>query len=240
MALRYRGATLGVLWAVLNPLIMLAVFAFVFGNIFQIRWPQQPNGLPFWLVLYSGLIVFNVFAEAVSRAPGSVRDYPSLVKKIVFPTDILPVVPLGAALVHGALNLLILAVALAWTGHLSTGILLIPVLIVPIILLALGLSWFLAAWSVFIRDMSQIVPVLVQMLLFLSPVFYPANAVPETIRPIFLYNPLGAVIEATRAAAIGLSVPWGVWGIALLFGLIATIAGHAVFQRSREEFADVL
>ena len=238
--LRYRGAMFGVLWIFLSPLIMLAIFAFIFGHIFQARWPQQDASVPFWLLLYSGLIAFNVFAETISRAPTSVRGYPSFVKKIIFPVSILPVVPLGAALVHAGFNFLILIVALALTGHLHVGILLFPLLIAPMVLLALGLSWFLAAWGVFIRDMTQIVPVFVQMLLFLSPVFYPVSAVPEVLRPIYQCNPLGAVIETSRAAVIGQSVEWGAWVTALGFCLMVAIFGYAFFQHSRDEFADAL
>jgi lipopolysaccharide transport system permease protein len=147
--LRYRGAMFGVLWIFLSPLVMLAIFAFVFGQVFQARWPpQHSGGLPFWLLLYSGLITFNIFAETVSRAPSSVRGYPSFVKKIIFPLHILPLVPLGAALVHGTFNFLILVAALAWTGSLHVEILLFPVLLLPVLLLALGISWFVAgAWS---------------------------------------------------------------------------------------------
>lgn len=238
--LRYRGAMFGVAWVFLSPLLMLAIFAFVFGSIFQTRWPQQQAGLPFWLMLYCGLIVFNVFGETVSRSPSAVRGFPSYVKKIIFPVDILPLVPLGAALVHAAFNFLILAAALAWTGHLSSGILLFPLLLVPVLLLGIGLAWFLAAWGVFIKDMTQIVPLFVQMLLFLSPVFYPVAAVPEALLPLYQYNPLGAVIEAERAAILGLAVPWAAWAAALALGAAAAILGHAFFQHSRDEFADVL
>lgn len=238
--LRYRGAMFGVLWIFLSPLLMLGIFAFVFGHIFQARWPQQQAGLPFWLILYSGLIVFNIFAEAVSRSPSAVRSYPSFVKKIIFPVDILPLVPLGAGLVHGAFNFLILLAALAWTGNLHAQVLLFPLLLLPMLLLALGFSWFLAAWGVFIKDMTQIVPLFVQMLLFLSPVFYPVSAVPEILRPIYSHNPLGAVIEAGRAAALGTLIPWASWITALAIGLAAAILGYAFFQHSREEFADAL
>lgn len=238
--LRYRGAVFGVLWIFLSPLIMLAIFAFIFGHIFQARWPQQDTGIPFWLLLYSGLIAFNVFAETVSRAPTSVRGYPSFVKKIIFPVNILPIVPLGAALVHGGFNFLILLAALAWIGQLHAGILLFPFLIAPLLLLALGLSWFLAAWGVFIRDMAQIVPVFVQMLLFLSPVFYPVSAVPEALRPFYQYNPLGTVIEAARTAIVGQPIEWNAWGMALVVSLVAATLGYAFFQHSRNEFADVL
>jgi lipopolysaccharide transport system permease protein len=238
--LRYRGAMFGVLWIFLSPLLMLTVFAFIFGQIFQARWPQQATGLPFWLLLYSGLIAFNIFAETVSRAPTAVRGYPSYVKKIIFPVHILPLVPLGSALVHAGFNLLILVAALAWTGNLHPTILLFPALLTPLILFSLGLAWFLAAWGVFIKDMTQIVPVFVQLLLFLSPVFYPVAAVPEKLRPIYLHNPLGAVIEACHSVIAGHPVPWVAWMLALALSIIAFALGYMFFQHSREEFADVL
>ncbi|GIK24974.1 MAG: transport permease protein [Betaproteobacteria bacterium] len=238
--LRYRGAMFGVLWIFLSPLLMLAIFAFVFGHVFQARWPEQREGLPFWLILYCGLIVFNVFGETVSRASTAVRGFPAYVKKIIFPVDILPLVPLGAALVHAAFNFLILAVALAATGNLSASLLLFPLLLLPAVLLAVGAAWFLAAWGVFIKDMSQIVPLFVQMLLFLSPVFYPVSAVPQGLTFLYNANPLGAVIEAARAAAFGLPVPWPAWGAAFALGIAVAILGHAFFQHSRDEFADAL
>ena len=238
--LRYRGAMFGLAWIFLSPLLMLAIFAFVFGHIFDARWPQQPDGMPFWLMLYAGLIVFNVFAETVARAPTTVRGNPAYVKKIIFPVEILPLVPLGAALVHAAFNLLILAAALALFGHFSPGVLLVPLLAVPVLLLALGFSWFLAAWGVFIKDMSQIVPLFVQMMLFLSPVFYPVSAVPPILQPLYRYNPLGAVVEAARAATLGQPVQWFPWFLALCLGVVAAWLGLAFFRHTRDEFADAL
>lgn len=238
--LRYRGAMFGVLWVFLSPLILLSIFAFVFGHIFQTRWPQQNEAIPFWIVMYCGLIVFNMFAESVSRAPSAVRGYPSYVKKIIFPLEILPLVPLGSALIHGAFNFLILLAALAWIGKLHAEVLFFPLLLIPVLLLALGLSWFLAAWGVFIKDMNQIVPVFIQMLMFLSPVFYPVSAVPEFLRPVYLHNPLGAVIEASRSLIVGDSVQWLPWGLSFLVGLTTSALGYAFFVHSRGEFADVL
>jgi lipopolysaccharide transport system permease protein len=238
--LRYRGAMFGVLWIFLSPLLMLAIFAFVFGHVFQARWPQQDSGIPFWLLLYSGLIAFNVFAETVSRSPTAVRGYPSYVKKIIFPLEILPVAPLGAALVHAGFNFLILVTALTWIGKLHVTVFLFPLLLAPLIMFALGLAWFLSAWGVFIKDMTQIVPLLVQMLLFMSPVFYPVQAVPQQLQPLYLHNPLGAVIESCRAAIVGQLVDWASWGWVLALSLMVMVFGHAFFQHSREEFADVL
>lgn len=238
--LRYRGAMFGVAWIFLSPLAMLVIFAFVFGQIFQARWPQQGSGIPFWLLLYGGLITFNMFAETVSRAPAAVRGYPSYVKKIIFPVQILPLVPLGAALVHGTFNFMILLAALALTGNLHGQIVLFPLLMLPVLLLALGLSWFVAAWGVFIKDMTQILPMFVQMLMFLSPVFYPVNAVPAGLRPVYHLNPLSASIEATRSVVTGQPVAWSAWSLTLIFCLAVAVLGNAFFQHSREEFADVL
>lgn len=238
--LRYRGAMFGVLWIFLNPLLMLAIFAFVFGYIFQARWPQSEEGVPFWILLYGGLIAFNLFAETVSRSPTAVRSYPSYVKKIIFPVEILPVVPLGASLVHVVFNLLILIAVLAVTGYLQVSILLYPVLLLPLLFFSLGLAWFLSAWGVFIKDMTQIVPVFVQMLLFLSPVFYPVSMLPKSLQPFYTYNPIGAVIEACRAVIVGNAIPWTSWGFAFGLSILIFILGHLFFQHSREEFADVL
>jgi lipopolysaccharide transport system permease protein len=238
--LRYRGAMFGVLWIFLSPLLMLAIFAFVFGHIFQARWPRQPEDLPFWLILYSGLIVFNVFGETVSRAPASVRGFPAYVKKIIFPVEILPLVPLGSALVHAAFNFLILVAALALSGHLGIGLLLFPLLLLPAVLLGVGVAWFLAAWGVFIKDMTQIVPLFVQMMLFLSPVFYPVSAVPPGLTFLYQANPLGAVIEAVRAAILGQPIGWTAWAAALAAGLLAALLGLMFFAHARDEFADAL
>lgn len=238
--LRYRGAYFGLLWIFLSPLIMLGIFAFVFGHIFQARWPEQVGGIPFTLNLFCGLIAFNFLADTVGRAPEAVRGYPNYVKKIIFPVEILPIVPLGSALVHVFFNITILAVALGLTGHLNPFLLLFPLLLLPIILAGMGISWFLAAWGVFIKDMRQIVPMFLQMLMFLSPVFYPAHVVPKALMPLYKLNPLGTVIEALRAALAGTIINWHSWCIAFVFSLGLFLLGYAYFNYSRDEFADAL
>lgn len=238
--LRYRGATFGVLWIFLNPLLMLAIFAYVFGEVFQARGGGAESTLPFWLFLYSGLIVFNIFSETVSRSPASVRGYPSFVKKIIFPVQILPLVPLGAALVHAFFNFLIFLAALAWTDNFHAQVLLFPLALIPVVFLASGFAWFLGAWGVFIKDMTQIVPVFIQMLMFLSPVFYPVSAVPGMLRPFYQFNPLGHIIEFARCLVSGQTAAWSAWCVALVVSLTVAIFGNFFFQHSREEFADVL
>jgi len=238
--LRYRGAFFGVVWVFLSPLLMLGVFAFVFGQIFQSRWHSHETSMPFWLMLFTGLIFFNVFSQTVSRASISVRGFPSYVKKIIFPVTILPAVPLGAAMIHAAFNFVILIAALGLTGNFHLSVLLLPVIIIPLLFLSMGFSWFLGAWGVFIKDMSQIVPIFVQMLMFLSPVLYPLSAVPHKLQPIYQYSPVSIVIEAGRQAVAGQTIDWDMWWIALAIGVVAGLLGHAFFQHSRDEFSDAL
>ena len=191
-------------------------------------------------MLYCGLIVFNLFAETVSRSSNAVRNYPSYVKKVIFPLHILPLIPIGAALVHALFNFIIFVCAIFWIGGFHPGVFMLPLVVIPVLLFATGLSWFLAAWGVFIKDMTQIVPIFVQLMMFLSPVFYPVSAVPAGLQPLYQNNPLSIVIEASRSIATGHPVEWSGWFVALLLGGLVSMAGYAFFQHSRDEFADVL
>ena len=176
----------------------------------------------------------------MTRAPTSVRGYPSYVKKIIFPVHILPVVPLGAALIHALFNFIILISSLLVTSNFNLSVLLIPVIIIPLVCISLGFSWFLATWGVFIKDMSQIVPIFVQMLLFLSPVLYPVSAVPEALKPVYQFSPISIVIQAGRSAVAGQSIDWGMWWIAFGIGVVVSLLGYGFFQHNRDEFSDAL
>lgn len=240
--LRYRGAMFGVVWAFIQPLVMLVIYAFVFGQILQFRWPPLPNSspVPGWILLYGGLLTFNIFADTLSRAPISVRAYPSYVKKIIFPLQILPMVPLGAALVHAVFGFLILLIVLISMHCLHATFILIPLLLLPLLFVVLGLSWFIAAWGVFIKDVAQLTPIFLQMLMFISPVFYPSTSVPKYLQPLFQLNPLAIVIEAVRAASVGNSINWLLWILVTFGSLVICIIGYGFFMHAREEFADVL
>lgn len=238
--LRYRGAMFGTVWIVLTPLIMLLVYALVFGVIFNTRWPQEKSGVPVWLVLYSGLIAFNIFAETVSRAPTAVRTYPAYVKKILFPVEILPLIPLGASLYHATIGSIIMTGGLMLTGHFEARVLLYPLATIPILLFSMGLGWFLAAWGVFIKDMTQIVPPVIQIAMFLSPVLYPTEAVPENLNAIYHLNPIAPAIEACRNLATGQAVSWTNWLYSLVFCMATAGLGGIFFRHSKEEFADAM
>lgn len=241
---RYRGSFLGLLWAFITPLVLLLIYTFVFGVIFQARWPQARSESlgEFAVILFAGLLTFNIFSECVTRAPGLVVGVPNYVKKVVFPLEILPVSVLGAALFHAAVSLAILLAAhLLAGGALHWTILLLPLVLLPLIGLSLGLGWFLASLGVFVRDLGNAIGLVVQVLFFLTPVFYAVETVPEPYRQLLLLNPLAAIVADVRAVVLWGAMPaWlNLINTSLLTALLALL-GYAWFARTKKAFADVL
>lgn len=243
---RYRGSFLGILWTIINPILMLVVYTFVFGFVFKVRLDPsvsfENDHFSFALLLFSGLIVYNIFSDCLSRSPGLVLANINYVKKIIFPLDILPWVNLGATLFHAAISLLVFLIALLLIKHsIYWTVIWIPVILTPFLLLTLGISWFLAATGVFVRDIGQFIGLALTMLLFLSPVFYPASALPESIRDYLFLNPLSFIIEQLRAVALYGQLPdWQGLAIYTLIGLIFAQIGFVWFEKTRKGFADVL
>lgn len=197
--------------------------------------------LEFALTLFAGLIVFNLFAEMATRAPGLVAANPNYVKKVVFPLELLPAAALGTALFHALASFAVLLAALAASGRLGLWALALPLALAPLCLFLLGLGWLLASLGVFLRDIGQAAGMAVAALLFLSPVFYPAEALPVAWRGWLYANPLTLPIEAARDLLIWNRPPRG--GALALYGAAAAAfawAGHAWFERTKKGFADVL
>lgn len=241
---RYRGSVLGLFWSFLQPLLLLGIYTFVFGVVFRARWPQFTTGTlgEFALVLFCGLIVLNLFTDTIGRSPALVLSQPSYVKRVVFPLEILPVVALGSALFNAAVALAVLVVAnLVVTGTLAWTLLLAPLVLLPILLVTLGLSFSLASLGVFLRDLPHLVGLLLQALTFLTPVFYPIDAVPAWARGVILANPLTPAVEDFRGAVLwGTPPDWPRLLVSMCVGMAITVLGHAWFTRTRRAFADVL
>ena len=242
---RYRGSMLGLFWSLFNPALMLVVYSFVFSVIFKQRWSQSlgESKAEFALILFAGLLVFNFFAECVNKAPSLVVSQANYVKKVVFPLEILPWVSVGSALFHMVVSLLVWGVFYIvfsrgmppWTS------LLFPLVFIPVLNLVMGLSWFLAALGVYVRDIAQVVSLLVTVLMFLSPIFYPATAIPEEYRGFLQWNPLVPSIEQSRLVLIGGVCPdWVQLSTQWLISMILAWSGFAWFQKTRKGFADVI
>lgn len=240
---RYRGSVLGLLWSFFNPLFMLAIYTLVFGVIFNSRWnPTSDSKTEFALVLFAGLIVFNLFSECVNRAPGLIVANPNYVKKVVFPLEILPFVALLSALYHMVISLGVwLAAYMLFFGVPQATTLLLPVVIVPFALCIVGLSWFFASLGVFLRDVSQFIGIAVMALMFLSPIFYPVTALPEGSRNLLYANPLTPVIEMTRDVLFWGKLPdFTLLSVYWLVSTVTAWSGFVWFQKTRKGFADVL
>lgn len=240
---RYRGSLMGILWSFFNPVFMLVVYTFVFSVVFKARWTGGSDSkTEFALVLFAGLIVFNLFSECFNRSPALILSNVNYVKKVVFPLEILPWVTLGSALFHALISLGVWLIAYSiffGTPHLT--VFLLPLVIVPLVLFVMGVTWGMASLGVYLRDISQFIGVVTTVLMFLSPIFYSANALPEAYRSLLLLNPLTLVIEQARDVLF--------WGRipdikALMLYLVGSTmvawVGFAWFQKTRKGFADVL
>jgi lipopolysaccharide transport system permease protein len=241
---RYRGSMLGVVWAFLTPLLMLAVYTFVFVGVFRASWPgaESGGGIAFALRLFAGLMVFNLFSEMIGRAPLLVLEQPNLVKKVVFPLELLPFVSMGSALFHfGLSTAVLLAGVMAFDHGLTTTAWLLPLMVLPLLPLLLGLSWCLAALGVYVRDIAPMVVLGVSFLLFLSPVFYSVQTLPPRWQFWMMLNPLTAVIENIRRVVfLGTGPNWLDWSAALGIGVVAALVGAWLFASLRDGFADVV
>lgn len=240
---RFRGSVLGVAWAVLTPLLMAAVFTLVFTGIFPARWPRGEGGaFDFALLFLTGFAVYTFFSEAVGRAAGLVVGNPSYVTKVVFPLEVLPAVTVVSAMVNLGITLAIVAVGhLLLHGFLHWTAIFLPVVLLPFVVFLLGTVTLIAAAGVFIRDIGLVIGPVTSLLLFLSPVFFPPEAVPEGWRIVVRANPLTPIIEQSRTVLLGGGLPdFASLAIYLLLAFLVLAFAHWSFQRLRPGFADVL
>lgn len=240
---RYKGSLGGIFWAFVTPLMMLAVYSFVFTIVFQAKWgPIAGAKGEFALILFSGLIVFTLFSECISRAPSLLLENVSYIKRVVFPLSLLPWITLFGALFNAFIALCLLVVAyLIVLGTPPITLLVVPLIMLPLALFTLGVSFFLSATGMFIRDLKQIVSIGITILMFMSPIFYPIDAVPEKLRVFLKLNPLTPALEMIRAALFQGMFPYlWIYSAYLLLGIVSCWVGHWWFVRTRKGFADVV
>lgn len=240
---RYKGSVLGLGWSLLYPLLLLATYTFVFRLIFKARWPgvdDHPGN--FALNIFAGLVLFTLFSEVVGRAPRAVVDQPNLVKRVIFPLEVLPWVGVAGAVFHAALSLaVLLGGVLLMQGALTPSALATPLIMLSMLPMLLCMGWLLAGFGVFLRDIGQMVAPVLNVMMFLTPILYPASALPLRIQPWLVVNPLTLPIESLRSAL--LLGQWPAWGSLLLYSLVWTVLAALAafgFWRLRPSFADQL
>ncbi len=240
---RYRQSWLGTAWLVLAPLLMLTIYTLVFKHVFQVRWSAPQEGsLAFALRIYAGLAVFNFFAEYVNRSPSLVVEQPHLVKKVLFPVQILP----WSALVASGVHLAVASVVMLLLRWLSMGsvpwtVVCLPLIWLPLCLMCLGLGWAFAGLGVYARDIGQLLSMAMSALVFLSPVFFPVEVLPRAVQEWMWLNPLAPIMSQTRAVLLlGQWPDWQGWAWSCLLCLGIAVLGAALFRRLKPGFADVL
>lgn len=241
---RYKGSLLGLMWSLVHPVFMLSVYVFVFGAIFRSRWTGAgETTVSYALVLFGGLIVFNLFSEAVNRAPLLIVDNANYVKKVVFPLELLPLVSLGTSAFHAAISFAIWIVFHAFTAGVPSpvGMIYFLIVLIPLIVFTAGVTWFVSALGVYLRDISQVIGIITSALLFLSPIFYPLSAVPERFQTLIQLNPVAQVVEQARDALLrGQGPNPTIWALHMIVGCVVAWLGFAWFQKTRKGFSDVL
>lgn len=239
---RYRGSVGGLLWAVLTPLLMLAVYTAVFSGIFQARWGDSSNPTHYALQLFVGLTIHGLAADCLTRSPTLFIANSNYVKKVVFPLELLPVSSLLSALFNFLISTAVLLVFyMIIERQLPWGVVWLPVVLLPYVLFLAGMGWLLALVGAVVRDVAQIMGMVVMLLLFLSPVFYPASLLPAHLQGLFMWNPLTIIIEQSRLVLLDGGQPD--FGLLALYAAVAAVfmyACYVLFMKLRKGVADVL
>ena len=244
---RYQGSQLGLIWSIISPLLMLGIYTFVFGAILHVTWPVMVSDskIEFALILFTGLIVNSIFLECAGRASTLVTSQPNFVKRVVFPLEILPVAALGSALVLALVTIAILAIlaGILVAGFSPKQLLILPIML-PAIFLSLGAGWWLSALGVFLRDIGHFMPTVLQIVTFMTPVFFPMSIVPAKYpwaRWALEVNPMTAVVENARRVLLWNQWPeMKPWLIAVVVSFIFMQTGFAFFMKSKKAFSDVM
>ncbi len=239
---KYRGSILGIMWSFILPLLMLGIYTFVFTVIFQSRWGGDENSRgAYAIIMLCGLATFNIFGESLSACCGEIAKQQNYVKKVVFPLEILPIARVISCTVLGLAWFLLLFVATVLTRGVCWTMLLLPLPILAVVLLSMGTGLFIASIGVYIRDVQPFVSVIIRILFFITPIFYPLSAVPAGFRFIVRFNPLAYAIETTRKVFwYGQTPDWRPLLVTLAVCALCAHLGLAWFLKTKKGFADVI
>ncbi|MBC7773767.1 MAG: ABC transporter permease [Pyrinomonadaceae bacterium] len=244
VGVRHKGTALGLTWAILQPLLTLSIYTFIFGFVFKNRWGKLDGfyWADFTLNFFAGYVVYSIFSDTVNRSPGFITEHPNLVRKVVFPLEILPLTATGASLIYSGFGIALLLIA---TGALaqtfSWTIIFFPLVLLPLLMLTLGISWLFASLGAFIRDFRQVVPVLTQLVFFMTPIFYDVKNIDPQFRWIIMLNPMTLIVENARKTLLWSEMPdWQHLGVLYAVALVVMILGYAWFTKSKRGLADVL
>ncbi|MBD0371188.1 MAG: ABC transporter permease [Pyrinomonadaceae bacterium] len=242
LAARYKGSVLGIFWAVLTPVVTIAIFTFIFAGIYGARFGASGSAWNYALYIFCGVLPWNAFQESVQLSSQTIVSHANLVKRVVFPLEILPVSQVLTSIANqmfGTIALVFAALIIERKVHAT--VLLLPVLLLPQFVAMLGASWLVASLGLFLRDLVQGIVLLLMAWMYLTPIIYPESIVPERYRPFINANPFTPLIRSYRRIILEGALPdWYGLGYFALFALACFIFGYWWFARTRRSFADVI
>lgn len=242
MAARYKGSVLGIFWAVISPIVTIAIFTFIFAGIFGARFGASGSAWDYALYLFCGVLPWNAFQESVQLSSQTIVSHTNLVKRVVFPLEILPVSQALSSLMNqmfGTIALLVAALIIERRLHAT--VLWLPVVVLPQLVAMMGASWLVASLGVFLRDIVQGVMLILMAWMYLTPIIYPESIVPPRYRPFIDANPFTPLIRSYRRIILeGATPDWPGMAYFAVFALVFFIFGYWWFARTRRGFADVI
>jgi len=239
---RYKGSMLGIVWVLLTPVVMIAIFTFIFAEIFGARFGASRSPWDYALYLFCGLLPWTMFQETVQQSATVIITHANLVKRVVFPLETLPVALALTSLTNQLFGTLALLIAIVVIRHeLHASLLWLPVLLIPQLILTLGAAWLIASLGVFLRDTAQGIALLLMAWMFLTPIIYPESAVPQRYRVFINANPFTALVRNYRRILLEGSAPdWPSLAYFSVCALVLFAFGYWWFAKSRRNFADVI
>jgi lipopolysaccharide transport system permease protein len=241
---RYKGSFLGISWSFLTPLAMMLVYTFIFSVVIKIKWEGGLTGShsEFAVTLLTGLVAFNIFSESILSSSDLILNNPNYVKKVVFPLETLPIIMICTNLLNSLISLLILLFGvLIVFGHIPFTIILLPFIYLPLVMMCLGLSWIISSLGIFFLDIKHFLTITVQLLFFLTPVFYPVTAIPEQYRSFLFINPMVFIVTLFRQVILWGEIP-KLYDLMIIYSVSITIffVGITWFTKIKKNFADVI
>ena len=234
---RYKQTVLGVAWAVIQPLTMMLIFTFIFGRLAQI----PSDGMPYPIFVFSGLLAWNFFSSAVSSGGISMISAAGMISKVYFPRMIVPLASIGVSLVDFAVSFFLLIILmLIYSIEPSWQILYFPFFMFGLMLTALGVSCWLSAITVSYRDFRFVIPFMLQIWMYITPVIYPLSFIPEQWRWLAYLNPVFGWVGGIRASVLANPIEWTGVAVSAAWTIVILLIGLRFFERSERRFADVI
>jgi lipopolysaccharide transport system permease protein len=239
---RYKGSVLGIVWAIVTPVVMITIFTFIFAGIFNARFGPNGNAWDYALYLFCGLLPWTMFQETLQSSSTTIVTHANLVKRVVFPLETLPVAQALSAIGNQLFGTIALVVATVVVRHeLHITILWLPALLIPQLILTLGAAWLVASLGVFLRDIAQGITLVLMAWMYLTPIIYPESIVPERYRLFINANPFTALVRSYRRIFLeGVAPDWSSLAYFTSVAVILFVFGYWWFAKTRRNFADVI